>query len=383
MRLRYSYFRNAGLAAIVAGAVLLAGCAHDDPKYLPSPLTEYKPGLAVNIAWRTSIGSGSGYGFIPVVLGNAVYAATPDGDVGKFDLLSGHTIWKVSLKDKLAAGVGTNGQTIVVTSPSGKVIALNDQGKQLWEQQASSTVSIPALVGNGVVVVRSGDYRVQAYDEKTGTPLWNVQRPGPALALRGSEQMAMTQGLVITGLPSGRLMAIDTATGSVQWEGVVAAASGASDLERLTDVMGSPLLHANLLCAGAYQGRIACFDAAQGGRQVWAKNYSTPVGISADSQAIYSSSSVSDVDAFSFTDGSALWKQDALRNRSLTVPAPIGQAVAVGDYQGYVHFLSSQDGHLLARLSVGGDAVLSPPVSTSQGVLVQTGNGDLVMIAEH
>jgi outer membrane protein assembly factor BamB len=75
-----------------------------------------------------------------------------------------------------------------------------------------------------------------------------------------------------------------------------------------------------------------------------------------------------------------LWKQDGLRNRHLTAPAPIGPAVAVGDYDGYVHFLSRADGHLLARLSVGGGAIVSPLQTTSQGVLVQTGNGKLVMI---
>lgn len=34
----------------------------------------------------------------------------------------------------------------------------------------------------------------------------------------------------------------------------------------------------------------------------------------------------------------------------------------------------------MARLSVGGGAVVSPPQTTSQGVLVQTGNGNLVLI---
>jgi outer membrane protein assembly factor BamB len=34
----------------------------------------------------------------------------------------------------------------------------------------------------------------------------------------------------------------------------------------------------------------------------------------------------------------------------------------------------------MARLSVGGGAVVSPPQTTPQGVLVQTGNGNLVLI---
>jgi outer membrane protein assembly factor BamB len=34
----------------------------------------------------------------------------------------------------------------------------------------------------------------------------------------------------------------------------------------------------------------------------------------------------------------------------------------------------------LGRVSVGGGAVVSPLTSTSRGILVQTGNGDLVML---
>ncbi|CFW39201.1 quinoprotein [Bordetella pertussis] len=69
-----------------------------------------------------------------------------------------------------------------------------------------------------------------------------------------------------------------------------------------------------------------------------------------------------------------------MKNRLLTAPALLGEAVAVGDFEGYVHFLSRSDGRLLARLSVGGGAIVSPPQTTSQGVLVQTGNGSLVMV---
>ena len=45
-----------------------------------------------------------------------------------------------------------------------------------------------------------------------------------------------------------------------------------------------------------------------------------------------------------------------------------------------MHFLSRSDGSLMARLSVGGGAIVSPPQTTSQGVLIQTGNGNLALI---
>jgi outer membrane protein assembly factor BamB len=367
---------------ILSGILLtLAGCASDDDRYKPSSLTDYPAGVSVRTVWRASVGSGSGLGFVPAVVGDAVYAATPDGSVGKFDLLSGRSIWKASAEAKLSAGAGSDGTTTAVASVTGDVVAFDDAGKIKWKTRATSEVSIPPVVGEGVVVVRSGDYRIQAFDARTGDRLWNVQRPGPALALRSGSQMIIVDNLVITGLPGGRLMALNLATGAVQWEGAVAVPRGATDLERLSDVVGSPIMTGRLLCAVAYQGRAACFDVSAGGRLLWGKDFSSASGLTADSRQIYAPDARGVVNAFALDDGTNAWRQAALKNRTLTAPATTGSAVAVGDFEGYLHFLSAADGRLLARLSLGGGAILSPLLTTSQGVLAQTGNGELVMVA--
>lgn len=370
-------------AVVVSGLLALSGCSlfsSSDTRYDPAPLTEYAPGMSVKTIWSQSVGSGSGLGFAPTVLGDSVYAATPDGSVAKVDLLSGRIIWKGSAETKLSAGAGSDGTTTAVASPSGQVVAFDDSGKIKWRAQATSDVAIPPVVGYGIVVVRSGDYRIQAFDANSGERLWSLQRPGPALALRSVSEMVMAEGLVITGLPGGKLLAINAASGNVQWEGTVATPKGASDLERLTDVVGRPRIAGPLLCAVAYQGRIVCFDVTQGGRPVWAKDFSSPSGMTIDDRMAFASDQYSVISAFGLENGNNAWKQSALKNRALTAPALLGGALAVGDFDGYVHFLSRSDGHLLARLSVGGGAVISPPQTTPQGVLVQTGNGNLVLV---
>ena len=370
-------------AALAASLLALAGCSmfsSNDDRYEPAPLTEYAPGMSVRTIWSTSVGSGSGFGFVPVVVGDAVYAATPDGSVAKLELASGRVLWKADADTKLSAGVGSDGTTTVVASPLGAVIAFDDTGKVKWKAQASSDVAIPPVVGYGAVVVRSGDNRIQAFNIENGERLWSLQRPGPALALRSNAQMIMAEGLVITGLPGGKLLAINVGSGNVQWEGTVATPRGASDLERLTDVVGAPRIAGSLLCAVAYQGRIVCFDVTQGGRPIWAKDFSSSSGMTLDGRFAYAADQHGVVNAFALDSGANVWKQSALKNRKLTSPALLGEDVGVGDLDGYVHFLSRSDGRLLARLSVGGDAIVSPPQTTQRGVLVQTGNGNLVLI---
>lgn len=383
--MKTSPFTRRALQLAAAGCAVLAlsACSifsNDDGRNKPADLTEYKASVNLRTVWQTSIGRGSGTGFVPVVVGDAIYAATPNGSVGKFDLQTGAQSWRADADTDLSAGVGSDGTTTVVASVDGQIIAYDDSGKEKWRTRATSNVGIPPVVGYGLVVVRSGDYRIQAFDEQTGERAWSIQRPGPALALQAPSQLALVEGLIITGLPGGKLLAIDAASGNVQWEGTVASPRGGSDLERLTDVVGAPRMLGPLLCAVAYQGRITCFDVTQGGRALWAKDFSSASGMALDERFAYAADQHGVVNGFALDNGANIWKQSALRNRQLTAPTVLGGALAIGDYEGYVHMLSSGDGQLLGRLSVGGGAIISPLTTTPRGVLVQTGNGNLVML---
>lgn len=362
----------------------LAACSvftGDDGRNDPAKLTEYSAGLSAKVGWTASVGSIKGsYGFAPAVVRDAVYAAGADGTVGKFDLATGAPVWRVSVDKKLSAGVGSDGVVTAVVSTDGTVIALDDSGKVKWSTKASSEVQIPPVVGFGVVIVRSGDYRIQAFNAENGERIWSIQRPGPSLALRAPARMMLIEGVVLSGIPGGKLIALNALSGDVQWEGVVAAPKGSTDLERVNDVVGSPALIGPLLCAVAHQGRVICFDIAQGGRPVWSNPFSSNVGMSIDNRFVYAPNTQDVVSAFALQDGKVAWKQDALRNRKLTAPASLGNAIAVGDYDGFVHFIGSDDGRLLARISVGGGAIRAPLTATPQGVLVQTGDGTLNMI---
>lgn len=383
MKLSLSTVRIGRWVAGAAAVLALSACSifsSDDGRNNPTDLTEYKAAVNLREIWKTSIGSGSGTGFAPVVVNDAIYAATPNGRVGKYDLQTGTQRWGADADTTLSAGVGSDGTTTVVASLDGQIFAYDDTGALKWKTRATSNVSIPPIVGYNLVVVRSGDYRIQAFDVNTGDRVWSLQRPGPALALQAPSQLAMVEGLVITGLPGGKLLAIDAATGNVQWEGTVATPKGGSDLERLTDVVGAPRMVGSLLCAVAYQGRITCFDVTQGGRSLWAKDFSSATGMSLDERFAYAADQQSIVHGFALDNGANIWKQSALRNRRVTAPAVLGGALAVGDYDGYVHMLSAGDGQLLGRISVGGGAIVSPLTSTPRGVLVQTGNGNLVML---
>src|SRR5690606_31763415 len=209
---------------------------------------------------------------------------------------------------------------------------------------------------------------------------WSVQRPGPSLALRAVHQMVMAGGFVFTALPGGKVVAIDTRNGVVQWEGTVAIPRGATELERVADVVGRPALNQSLLCAVAYQGRIACFDIAGGGDLVWARDFSGASGLTIDGSSAFAADVNGVMYGYLLSGGTNIWMQDALRNRQLSAPASTGVYVAVGDLDGYVHVLAREDGRLVGRAATDGEPILAQLEATPHGVVVQSSGGTLQLL---
>jgi len=116
------------------------------------------------------------------------------------------------------------------------------------------------------------------------------------------------------------------------------------------------------------------------GNSTWSREFSSVTGLTADVRFAYAANDRSVVFGFALDSGANIWKQDVLQNRGLTAPSSVGRAIALGDYEGYVHFLQREDGSLLARLATDGSAILAQPVPTDRGVLVQTSKGNLTLI---
>jgi outer membrane protein assembly factor BamB len=129
-------------------------------------------------------------------------------------------------------------------------------------------------------------------------------------------------------------------------------------------------------CAVTFQGRLGCFD-ANSGRPIWQKPFSATSGLAQDTGAVVASDDWSVVTAFSADDGRQLWRNDKLKNRYLSVPLLLGPSVVFGDYQGYVHFLSRDDGAFVARMNTDGSAITAAPVIVGNTLVVQTQKGEL------
>lgn len=380
------------IAAKLVGAgamALLAGCStlsslnpfarKAPPLNPPAALVDFKPSLPVRTAWSATVGSAASRTFSPAAVNGSVFAAAADGSLMRIDAASGGVVWRINAGSALTAGVGTDGETVAVAGEKGAVLVFDGNGKFRWKAQATSEILSSPAVGQGLVIVRSLDNHIVAYDAGSGTRRWAVQRAIPPLTLRAAPGITISGETAFVALPGGRLSALALSNGGPRWEVAVGDPRGATELERIADTSGTPVVLDNEVCAVAYQGRIGCFDIATGTAR-WIKEFSSYVGVAVDQRFVFGADERGAVNAFSRQSGAGAWRNDKLAFRRLSTPASFGRAVAVGDYQGYVHFLSREDGSLIARISTDGSPVLAGPVVTGSNLIFQTQAGAVVAL---
>lgn len=375
---------SAGAFAVLAGCSTLSSlnpfASKSAPRNPPAQLVDFKPTLAVHSAWSASIGSAGKFVFSPASANGSVFAAAADGSLVRLEAASGRPVWRINAGTPLTAGVGTDGNTVAVVGEKGLVLAFDGDGKLRWKTQASSEVLSAPAVGEGLVIVRSQDNRILALDVNTGVRRWLVQRTAPPLALRTAPGIAIAGISAFVALPGGKLLALALANGGPRWEVPVGDPRGATELERIADVSGMPAVIGRDVCAVAYQGRIGCVDAVTGVSH-WAREFSSEAGLGADERFVFSADERGVLDAFMRDTGTSVWRNKDLANRRLSAPASFGRAVAVGDGQGYIHFLSREDGAFIARAATDGSPIAAAPLVAGANLIVQTQAGTVAALA--
>ena len=346
----------------------------------PEPLAEIKQTVMTKVLWQAKIGAAEDSEFTPVIEAGYAYAASAAGELLKLDASNGSQAWRVNIGQKITGGVGVGGSLVMVGTQGGLVYAYDISGKLQWKAKLSSEVLSAPKYFDGLVIVRTGDSRIFGINANDGSRKWVYERTTPALTLRSSAGVVVDGGVVYAGFAGGKLAAIRADNGKMLWEASVAQPKGVTEIERIADITSLPVVDGSLIYAVAYQGKIAAVDRASG-RVVWNRDISSLSGLSTEDARIFVSHAMGSVYALDYSTGKTFWRQAALKNRNLTAPLPMGSLVAVGDLEGYVHFLSREDGAISSRIKTNNSAVMPQMAQiNSNTLLAQTRDGGIFAI---
>jgi outer membrane protein assembly factor BamB len=346
----------------------------------PAELVEFTPTTSVSRLWSASAGKGEkrlGIRQTPAVADGRVYAAAVKGGVHAFDLQSGARIWSYDSDLQITGGPGAGDGLVAVGSLKGDVVVLDAAtGAERWRAKVSNEVIAAPAIGQGMVVVRSNDGRLTAFDAASGERRWFWVADLPSLTVRGNDTPVLGPGLVFVGNDDGTLAALTLADGRLLWNLPVAQPDGRTELERMADVDGAPVLDGTILYASSFKQQTLAIDGPSG-RPIWASDKGGPnrIGVAIDKLVVTDAEGT--VWAIDRSGGSLAWQQPALARRNLSGAAIHGDYAVVGDYDGYLHWLRLDSGEFAARERAGREAIRGTPVVVDGILLVQNVEGDI------
>lgn len=362
---------------------VLWGCSSDDVITMePAPLPSINEEVSLKVLWSEKVGSGLGEKFTrikPAVFDDTIFAASADGVVAAYDRMTGAQRWEINIGSDISGGVGAGADKVFVGTLNGDLIALNMQdGSIAWQVPVTSEVLSVPKVDGGLVVTQSNDDVVTALDVNDGSQRWIFNDTPPALTIRGTASPLLHEGGAIVGLANGRVVVVGMDQGDVIWDRAISPGEGRTELDRLRDVDGSPAMSSQgILFSGNYQGLLVAFD-GRSGDIVWQTDLSTLLAPVVDDSNVYVTDADSNVLALDQVSGSPTWSVTELKYRSLTAPELLGDYAAVADFEGYVHLLSTTDGHFVGRERADSDGVRVQPVVVDDVLYVYGNSGALI-----
>ncbi|MBT7140976.1 MAG: outer membrane protein assembly factor BamB [Gammaproteobacteria bacterium] len=350
-------------------------------KLAPLAIEEVKP----SIVWSERIGDGTAGVIVRVehqVVGDMLYMASVDGEIAAIDLPSGAVRWNVNSKERIMSGVVVGPRNLYVGNESGYLVAFDrETGQERWSLSLLSELLSPVAIAPGRVIVRTVDGKISAVNSENGEKLWNYEREVPVLTLRGTGTPIVVEDQVIAGLDSGEVVALALEDGREHWLKSVTTARGRTEIERMVDIDADPVVAGDKIYVVGYQGNLAALNVADG-EQLWKRKVSAVQQPMTFGGYLFLSDQEGNVWAFDQKDGTALWKQDQLKERSPTTPLLVGKSLIVGDSEGYLHWISAEDGHLQGRLKFDQEGITVSP-RQHQGSLVVVGNSGKVALISH
>ena len=343
------------------------------------PESELK--VSLDKIWSQSLGDPRGGTLSPVGTDDGRVCGASAYSVLCFQGDSGREIYEIVFDQKISGGLGVANAEIFLGGEDGMVGLIDPTGVVKWQSNIrNSVMGAPMAVGQ-TVIVRDVQGRLFGLDRETGESKWDFQAPNQSLILRSNPGIsAGYSDSIVVGFHGGIAMHLDSASGEVLWSVNVSIASGDNELERIADVVGTPMVVENMVCMATFQGRTGCFD-LETGRRNWSIQTSAVGSLGFDDERIFVSDEAGYVMALDRGTGAVLWRNESFKYRKITGPTVLGPWVMVGDLDGIVSVLSASDGSYVGRAKTDGSQILTNPIVIDDNMLVQTSKGNLYTFA--
>jgi len=363
--------------SIIVGLLVLTGCntiEHRSETITKEPLTPIQePRIKPLELWSNSKSSGVGNSDAKLsvaVSGSSVVVADYKGKLFALNKQTGRLIWQAATKKMITAGPSIVGDRVFVGTADGFILAYQfSDGHFLYQTDVTGAVLAAPRGNNDAIFVHASNGSLLSLNPLNGEIQWRFSMQTPPLMLRRHSSPVLWNNLVLVGFANGKLVALDRREGTLEWEKEIAISKGRSDIQRMVDISADPVIKDNIVYAVSYQGQLAALE-IQTGNSLWQKDFSSNTGIVVAKKALFLTDPRGEIWSLNRNSGKEIWKQKGLTGRELTAPVIWNDYVIVGDSDGYLHWVSQQDGSFLGRVKLDSKGLEASPVIVDDVIYV-------------
>jgi len=352
--------------AIAIASALLIGCSTNKVKEVkPNPLPKITQQQGLNLVFSQSVSSTNAAEALRLQLdtdngvifadNGVIFAIDPDGQVSAYK--DKQRLWKSKVtKQELTAGVEAGEGIVVIGNRKGELFALDQAtGSQKWSAKLSGAILSPSLIQSGRVITIANDGTVFAHDAVTGQQVWAYKLPNVQFSLRGQPApVRLDERTVVVASANAYVYALDVISGVPRFQRRVAVSDGRSDIQRLIDVVGDPVVAGQYLVTTSFQGQVTTTDLTTQ-RVVWSEEASSTNSAEVSGDKVFVSTADGKLKAYNLATGELFWQNEELLNRQLSNPVMLGQNLVVGDLDGVIHLIDPNTGKLIGRAKTSGE----------------------------
>ena len=347
--------------ALTVLTLALAGCANKGVKVeevKPNPLPKLVDAKTLTAVFSTNVASTSEADPLRIRLdanNGTIFVVNPDGEVEAYQ--GKQRIWQKKIsKLGLSSGVEAKDGLVIVGNQKGQLFALDQKtGEQKWTAQLTGALLAPSLIHAGRVITVANDGTVFAHEVETGKQAWTYSLPNVQFSLRGqAAPVALDARNILIASSNAYIYAIDALTGAPRLQRRMAVTEGRSDIQRLIDIDGEPIVAGQFLVTTSYQGQVTVMDMASQ-QVIWSEDASSTQRPEVAGNGVFVAQNDGKIAAFEITTGQKLWENDQLLNRQLSNAVMFGQNLVVGDMDGVLHMVDPSTGTIVGRAKTSGD----------------------------
>ena len=367
---------------VLIGAVFTAlfACSSENVNE-PEELKPFVQTVFADRNWSRSAGDGDEELMLelrPVLDRGQLYIIDRFGELNAFAARDGQRLWERELEEQVSAGLGVDRSHLYYATFQGDLVCLDrTNGNEIWRRPLSSEAAVAPVSNGSSVAVQTIDGQLFVFETTEGLKRWQYDSANPILTLRGSAQPVFHDGMLVAGFANGELRAFDARTGRQKWRAVAGVAQGRTELERLIDVDGDPVILDDVLYALAYQGNLLALD-VRTGQELWKKSLSSFNTLAVANGRIIASLDDGVVMAMDASGANELWRNESFKYRRLSKPTIVGDSVLLGDFEGYVHVLALEDGTIQGRFRPDSDGIMEHVIPAGNRFFMATRSGDLM-----